>query len=156
MSRVSALLTWPAGVARLGVILCTGVAVLAVLVEWPRAIDRLGDRAARSAALTYEDREMGAGLGVVADQRALREARALIPPDGTFTVVTGDGPVEGATELTRPFIESFATSFLLPRRHSDSSPWVLCYGCEVEALGPGARVVWTNGKGVSLVRRDVA
>jgi hypothetical protein len=153
VSRLADFLTWPHGIARLGVALCTAVAVVAVIVELPRALDRLGDRAETASKLTYEDREMGAGLGVVADQRALREARALIPPDGTFNVVTGERPIEGATELTRPFIESFATSFLLPRRHSDSSQWVLCYGCDVESLGPGAIVVWTNGEGVSLVRR---
>ena len=151
--RLAVLLEWPHGIARLGVVLCASVAAIAVLVQWPQAVHDLGRRAARSSALTFEDRELGAALGVVADQRALREARALIPERGTFTVVVGDRPIDGATELTRPFIESFATSFLIPRRHSDSSPWVLCYGCDVAALGRGAHVVWTNGAGVSLVRR---
>jgi hypothetical protein len=152
---VESLLVWPGGIARLGVIACAAVALVAVLVELPQVIDRLGDRASRSAQLTYEDREMGAALGVVADQQALREARALIPPDGSYRVVTGPGEIAGATELTRPYIESFATSFLIPRRTSNSAPWVLCYGCDVEALGAGARIVWTNGEGISLVRLRV-
>ena len=146
-------LTWPNGIARLGVALCAAVAVVAVLVELPRALDRLGDRAEASSRLTYEDREMGAGLGVVADQRALREARALIPPGSSYDVVTGPAPIRGATGLTRGFIESFAASFLLPRRHSNSSPWVLCYGCAAGSVGEDVRVVWTNGEGVSLLRR---
>ena len=146
-------LVWPHGVARLGVVACTAAAIVAVLIELPQALDRLGDRATRSAALTYEDREMGAALGVVADQRALREARALIPSDGTFNIIVGPAPIEGATELTRPFIESSATSFLIPRRHSDSSPWVLCYGCDARSLGERATVVWSNGAGISLVMR---
>ena len=146
-------LTWPNGIARLGVALCAAVAVVAVLVELPRALDRLGDRAEASSRLTYEDREMGAGLGVVADQRALREARALIPPGGSYDVVTGPAPIRGATGLTRGFIESFAASFLLPRRHSNSSSWVLCYGCDAGSVGEDVRVVWTNGEGVSLLRR---
>ena len=146
-------LTWPNGIARLGVALCAAVAVVAVLVELPRALDRLGDRAEASSRLTYEDREMGAGLGVVADQRALREARALIPPGGSYDVVTGPAPIRGATGLTRGFIESFAASFLLPRRHSNSSSWVLCYGCDADSVGEDVRVVWTNGEGVSLLRR---
>jgi hypothetical protein len=150
---VEPFLVWPRGVARLGVVACAIIAWVAVIVELPHAIDRLGDRASGAASLTYEDREMGAALGVVADQRALREARALIPPNGRFYVATGPGTIAGATELTRPYIESFATSFLIPRRHSDSAPWVLCYGCDVEALGAGARVVWTNDNGISLVRR---
>ena len=146
-------LTWPNGIARLGVALCAAVAVVAVLVELPRALERLGDRAEASSRLTYEDREMGAGLGVVADQRALREARALIPPGGSYDVVTGPAPIRGATGLTRGFIESFAASFLLPRRHSNSSSWVLCYGCDAGSVGEDVRVVWTNGEGVSLLRR---
>ena len=146
-------LEWPHGIARLGVVLCTTVAAVVMLIGWGRALDRLGDRASRSRALTYEDREMGAALGVVADQRALREARALIPPDGSYDVAVGPAPIRGSTSLTRPFIESFAASFLIPRRHSNSASWVLCYGCDPAALGANARVVWTNGAGVSLVRR---
>jgi hypothetical protein len=150
---VEPFLVWPRGIARLGVVACATVAWFAVLAELPDVIDRLGDRASRAASLTYEDREMGAALGVVADQRALREARALIPPNESFHVATGPGAIAGATELTRPYIESFATSFLIPRRPSNSAPWVLCYGCDVEALGPGARVVWSNDNGISLLRR---
>ena len=151
--RLKEFLTWPYGIARLGAALCAAVAAVAVLVELPRALDRLGDRAEASSKLTYEDREMGAGLGVVADQRALREARALIPADGSYDVVTGPAAIRGATGLTRNFIEAFAASFLLPRRHSNSSPWVLCYGCDADSVGEDVRVVWTNGEGVSLLRR---
>jgi hypothetical protein len=151
--RLAEFLTWPYGIARLGAALCAAVAAVAVLVELPRALDRLGDRAEDSSRLTYEDREMGAGLGVVADQRALREARALIPEDGSYDVVTGPAAIRGSTELTRGFIESFAASFLLPRRHSNSAHWVLCYGCDADSIGKGVRVVWTNGAGVSLLWR---
>jgi hypothetical protein len=151
--RLAEFLTWPYGIARLGVALCAAVAVVAVLVELPRALDRLGDRADTSSKLTYEDREMGAGLGVVADQRALREARALIPKDGSYDIVTGPAAIGGATGLTRGFIEAFAASFLLPRRHSNSSSWVLCYGCDERSVGNDVRVVWTNDAGISLLRR---
>jgi hypothetical protein len=153
--RLAEFLTWPYGIARLGAALCAAVAAMAVLVELPRALDRLGDRAEASNRLTYEDREMGAGLGVVADQRALREARALIPTDGSYDVVTGPAPIRGSTELTRGFIEAFAASFLLPRRHSNSAHWVLCYGCDADSTGQDVRVVWTNGAGVSLLWRRV-
>jgi hypothetical protein len=153
--RLAELLAWRYGIARLGAALCAAVAAVAVLVELPRALDRLGDRADASSKFTDEDREMGAGLGVVADQRALREARALIPADGSYDIVTGPAPIRGSTELTRGFIEAFAASFLLPRRHSNSAHWVLCYGCDPDSTGKDVRVVWTNGAGVSLLWRQV-
>jgi hypothetical protein len=154
-ARLAELLEWPRGIARLGVASCVAIAIASVLVEWPQAIDRLHERASQQAALTFEDREFGAvGNSIVADPRALYEARELIPADGSFHVVTGSEPIEGATPLTLTGIESYATFFLLPRRPSNSARWVLCYGCEITALGSRARIVWTNGAGISIVRRS--
>jgi hypothetical protein len=152
-SLVAAALEWPRGVARLGVVACVTIAIAVVFVEWVRALDQLDAAADRNEALTFEDREIGVGNSIVADQRAMFEARALIPENGRFWVVTGPRPVGDATELTSPSIINFATYFLMPRRPSDSAPWVLCYGCDVSALGSDARVVWTNGAGISIVRR---
>jgi hypothetical protein len=153
--RLGNLLTWPLGVARVGVIACVAVAIAFVLVEWTRALDQLDALADKHSAFTYEDREIGAGNSIVADQRAMFEARALIPKNERFWVVTGEGTVGEATSLTIVSIPHFATYFLLPRRPSDSAPWVICYGCDIAALGGNARVVWTNGAGISIVRRGV-
>ena len=149
--RPSELLEWPRGIARLGVILCVAVALVLGLVYFVRAVDRLGDDAQRNAALNFDDREFAGGNSLVVDKRALYEARALIPEDGTYRVVAGPR-VEGATELTEPYIDQFARSFLMPRRPTADAPWVLCYGCERSALGEGAEVVWDNGAGISLVK----
>lgn len=149
--RPSELLEWPLGIARLGVILCVAVALVLGLVFFVRAVDRLGDDAQRNAALNFDDREFAGGNSLVVDKRALYEARALIPEDGTYRVVTGPR-VEGATELTEPYIDQFARSFLMPRRPAADAPWVLCYGCERSALGDSAEVVWDNGAGISLVK----
>jgi hypothetical protein len=145
------LLEWPLGIARLGVILCVAVALVLGLVFFVRAVDRLGDDAQRNAALNFDDREFAGGNSLVVDKRALYEARALIPEDGTYRVVTGPR-VEGATELTEPYIDQFARSFLMPRRPAADASWVLCYGCERSALGDSAEVVWDNGAGISLVK----
>jgi hypothetical protein len=154
-ARAGQLLEWPLGIARLGVIACIAVAISFVLVKWVQVLDQLDARADKHAALTYEDREIGVGNSIVADQRAMFEARALIPPDAKFWVVTGGGNVGEATELTNVSIPNFATYFLMPRRPSDSAPWVICYGCDIAALSGNPRVVWSNGAGISIVRRDV-
>lgn len=149
--RPSELLEWPRGIARLGVILCVAVALVLGLVYFVRAVDRLGDDAQRNAALNFDDREFAGGNSLVVDKRALYEARALIPEDGTYRVVAGPR-IEGATELTEPYIDQFARSFLMPRRPTADAPWVLCYGCERSALEDSAEVVWDNGAGISLVK----
>ena len=144
-------LEWPHGIARLGVVLCAGVAVIFSAVYLWRAVDTLGDTAGRNAALNFDDREFAGGNSLVVDKRALYEARALIPEDGSYRVATGPG-VEGATELTEPYIDQFARSFLMPRRPKPDASWILCYGCDVSELGPGVEVVWENGAGIALAR----
>lgn len=151
-SLVAAALEWPRGVVRLGVVACVAVAVGVVLVRWVVVLDDLHTVIRNNAALTYEDREIGVGNSIVADQRAVFEARALIPPDGSYEVVTGSRPVVEASGWTKPYIGNFAAYFLMPRRPSNSAPWVLCYGCDPARLGGPAQVVWTNGGGISLLR----
>lgn len=144
-------LEWPHGIARLGVVLCVGVAVVFSAVYLWRAVDTLGDTAGRNAALNFDDREFAGGNSLVVDKRALYEARALIPEDGSYRVATGPG-VEGATELTEPYIDQFARSFLMPRRPKPDAGWILCYGCDVSELGPGVEIVWGNGAGIALAK----
>lgn len=142
-------LEWPRGIARLGVILCLVVAVVFGVVYFVRAVDRLGDDAGRNAALNFDDREFAAGNSLVVDKRALYEARSLIPEDETYLVVAGPR-VQGATELTQPYIDQFARYFLMPRRPATDARWILCYGCDVSELGGRFQVVWQNGTGIAL------
>jgi len=144
-------LEWPHGIARLGVILCAGVALIFSAVYLWRAVDTLGDTAGRNAALNFDDREFAGGNSLVVDKRALYEARALIPEDGSYRVVTGPG-VEGATELTEPYIDQFARSFLMPRRPKPGARWILCYGCDLAILDGSPEVVWDGGGGISILR----
>lgn len=142
-------LEWPRGIARLGVILCVLVAVVFGLVYMVRTVDRLGDDATRNAASNFDDREFAGGNSLVVDKRALYEARAHIPENGTYRVLSGPG-VEGATELTEPYIDQFARYFLIPRRPAADARWILCYGCDLSELGGRFKVVWENGAGIAL------
>lgn len=138
-------------VVRSGVVACVGVAVVLGLVYFVRAVDRLGETAEANAAANYDDREFAGGNSLVVDKRALYQARALIPEDGSFRVVAGPG-VDGATELTEPYIDQFARYFLMPRRPSSDAEWILCYGCDRPSLEQPVDVVWDNGTGISILR----
>jgi len=138
-------------VARLGVVGCLGIAVALGLVYLVRAVDGLSETADTNAAANYDDREFAGGNSLVVDKRALYQARALIPEDGLYRVVAGPG-VEGATELTEPYIDQYARYFLMPRRPSTDADWILCYGCDPAGLERRAEVVWDGGGGISILR----
>lgn len=139
------------GVARKGVVVCVVLIVALGLVYFARAFDRLDDAGSTYSSMNYDDREFGGGNSLVVDKRALYEARALIPDDGRYRVVAGPG-VEGATDLTEPYIDQFARSFLMPRRPDPDAEWILCYGCEPSSLESAADVVWDNGAGISILK----
>ncbi|MDQ3671152.1 MAG: hypothetical protein M3364_01760 [Actinomycetota bacterium] len=148
---LSSFLEWPRGIARLGVVLCTAAALVTGLVYFVKAVDRLGDTARTNAAQNFDDREFAGGNAVVVGNRALYEARALIPEDGTYRVVSGPG-VEGATELTAPFIDHYARYFLMPRRPSADARWIICYGCDRAELGEGFEVLLEDEAGILVGR----
>jgi len=147
----SSFLEWPHGIARLGVVLCTTLALGIGLVYFVKAMDRLGDTARTNAAQNYDDREFAGGNAVVVANRPLYEARALIPEDEAYRVIAGPG-VDGATELTAPFIDHYARYFLMPRRPSPDARWVICYGCDRSELGDGFEVFLEDEAGIFVGR----
>jgi hypothetical protein len=136
-------------IARGGVALCVVVAVAVSLVWFVRTVDRLGETADANGSTNFDDREFAGGNSLVVDKRALYEARALIPEDGTYRVVAGPG-VDGATELTEPYIDQYARYFLMPRRPSPDADWILCYGCDPATIDRPSEVVWDNGAGITI------
>jgi hypothetical protein len=137
-------------VARVGVVGCVAVAVALGAVYFVRAVDHLGETASTNAALNFDDREFAGGNSLVADKRALYQARALIPEDGSYRVLTGSS-VAGESELTQQYIDQFVRYFLMPRRPAQDAPWIICYGCDTSAIGQPTSVVWTNGGGISIL-----
>ena len=121
------------------------------LVYFVKAVDRLGDTARTNAAQNFDDREFAGGNAVVVVNRPLYEARALIREDETYRVIAGPG-VDGATELTAPFIDHYARYFLMPRRPSPDARWIICYGCDRSELGDGFEVL-ARGRGRDRRRR---
>ena len=136
--------------SRVGVAVCVAVAIVFGLVSFVRAVDRLERDAEAHAAENVDDREFAGGNSLVVDKRALYEARALIPEDGSYRIVPGPG-VEGKTELTEPYIDQYARYFLMPRRPDPNADWIICYGCDPAQLERPAAVVWDGGGGISIL-----
>jgi hypothetical protein len=134
-----------------GVVACVCTAVVFSVVYLVRAVDRLDEAADTNAAANYDDREFAGGNSLVVDKRPLYQARALIPVNGLYRIVAGPR-VEGATELTEPYIDQYARYFLMPRRPSADAEWILCYGCDPAGLERPAETVWDNGSGISILR----
>jgi hypothetical protein len=134
------------------VVFCVAVTVAAIVARYPETFRALNDTARANAALDYLDRQVGAGNSVLPDQGVAIQARGLIPPNGTFTVSVGERQ-EGWSDLAVPHvIDPFMRFFLLPRRESPDAPWILCFACDRTAY-PGARVVWEDTEGISILRR---
>ena len=142
---------WPAGAIRVGVVFLVVVTAVAAVLAYPGVIADLGDEATANDNLSFSDREVAGGNGVVDDQRAVYEARARIPADATYHVAVSDG-FEAESVLTVPYVSNYFEYFLMPRRPAEGAPWVICYGCDVTAYGEDATEVWTNGEGISILR----
>lgn len=151
MRDLSWWLEWPAGVVRVGVVFLVGATLIAVAYRYP-AVLRQADRDATSnSRLSYADREIAGGNGLVVDQTAVYAARGLIPEDARYKVVVNPG-FQGGTAETVRFVDSFYRYFLMPRRPAESAPWVICYACDLEEYGSRAEVVWEGESGISIVR----
>ena len=147
----SAWLDWPSGPIRVGVVFLVAVTIASAVFEYPGALRSQSDAASRNSELSFSDREIAGGNGLVVDQQAVYQARARIGPDETFHVVVGEG-YRGGTELTAPFVADYYRYFLMPRRPAEDAQWIICYGCDLGQYGAAAHVVWRNGDGISLAR----
>jgi hypothetical protein len=128
------------------------VTVVAVVVAYPGALLDLGDEATRNSELSFADREIAGGNGVVVDQTVVYAARALIPVGETYHVAIGPD-FSGGTDLTSQYVDSYYRYFLMPRRPAEDAQWIVCYGCDVDAYGEHTAVRWSNGSGISILRR---
>jgi hypothetical protein len=150
VQRLSWWLAWPAGPVRIGVVFLVGVATFAVVVRYPAVFRELGREATSNSSLSYSDREIAGGNGLVGDQTALYAARALIPEDETYHVAVGG--YKGGSDLTIPYVDSYYRYFLMPRRPAEDAPWLICYGCDLAQYGSRAEVVWEIGEDISIAR----
>lgn len=126
-------------------------ALVAVTAAYPGVLRQAGRDATRNSDLSYSDREIAGGNGLVADQGAAYAARALIPENDTYRVAVDPGFRGGIAE-TVAFVDSYYRYFLMPRRPAEDAPWVICYGCDLEPYGSRAQVVWEGDDDISIVR----
>lgn len=135
---------------RVGVVFLVAVTVVAALVGYPSALRSGSAKAGRNAELSYSDREVAGGNGLVVDQRLAYEARSRIPRNAAYHVAVGP-KYAGGTPLTVPYVASYFRYFLMPRRPAEAAPWVVCYGCDVSEYGGRATVVWRGQNQLSLL-----
>lgn len=119
------------------------------VVYFAKGMSQLGDTASANSELSYADRDIAGGNGVVVDQSAAYEARAIIPRGGRYRLVTGTG-VRDATSLTLPFVGWWFQYFLMPRRPDPRGRWVICYGCDTSKLGGTYSARWSDDNGISI------
>jgi hypothetical protein len=153
VQRLSWWVEWPRGPIRTGVVFLVALAAVVAVVRIPSVVTDLEEDAANNSALSYSDREIAGGNGVVVDQAAVYAARALIPEDEMYHVAVAPDYPHG-TEVTVPAVESYYQYFLMPRRPADGASWIVCYGCDVAEVEPGAEVVWSGPSDISIVKVD--
>jgi hypothetical protein len=151
MTRLDWWLEWPAGPIRIGVAFLVAVTALAVAIRYPSLFAEMNRQASANSNLSYADRDIAGGNGLVVDQAAVYAARALIPEDATYHVSVNPEFAAGS-ELTVPFVDSYYRYFLLPRRPAESAPWIICYGCDLSEYGEDVEVVWEGAEGISIAK----
>ena len=149
-------MTWwpegPLGVVRVGVVFLVAVATLGVAVRYVSVLRDSDSAASRDAALSFSDREIAGGNGLVADQIAAYAARALIPADAPYHVAVDPG-FSGGNAETVDHVAAYYRYFLMPRRPVEDAKWIVCYGCKVSEYGSDVRVLWRDEDGISILRR---
>ncbi len=136
---------------RIATLALLAIMAVTILVQVPRALRTLGDRASRSSSFSYDDRLFATGNGIIPNKDLLYEAAASIPARGSYRFVLGDRPVANAKPLML-YASLFATYYLMPRRPSPDAHWVLCLGCDPQTLGGHVTTVWSDQQGSSLLR----
>lgn len=140
-----------AGVASLGAAALVAIAVVAMVVAYPAMLREVGSEASASGSLSFSDREIAGGNGIVVDQSVVYAARAIIPEDESYHVAIAPD-YAGGGDLTRDHAASYYRYFLMPRRPVQGARWIICYGCDVTEYGARAEVLWKGGEDISIVR----
>jgi hypothetical protein len=151
MRQLSWWLEWPVGAIRVAVVFLVGVTLGAVVLEYPSVLRGAGNDASRNSSLSYADREIAGGNGLVADQLAVYEAKGRIPVGETYHVVVSPSYAHGSPE-TVEHVAGYYRYFLLPRRPAEDARWIVCYGCDTASYGARAEVIWEGDDEISIIR----
>lgn len=142
---------WPAGLVRVGVVFLVAATVVAVALRYPVVLRDAGRDASRNSDLSYSDREIAGGNGLVGDQNVAYAARGLIPEDASFRVSV-DPAYPGESPLSVPYVHVYFRYFLFPRRLTEDGPWIICYACDPASYGARATTVWEGEDDISIVK----
>ena len=135
-------------VRRISVFACVAAAVLLGATRLQSVLGLYDYRADRNASLGYLERLYG-DEGVVGSRHVVEDGASRMPEDVSYRVIVGPH-MTGVDRFTPLIAADFLRYFLFPRRQveSGSARWILCYGCDVKALGPRFRVLSDGGNGI--------
>lgn len=151
MRPVSWWIEWPVGLVRVGVAFLVLATVVAVALRYPDVVRQAGRDASTNSDLSYSDREIAGGNGLLVDQDVAYAARALIPEDEGFRVSV-DPSFESESPLTVPYVHVYFRYFLFPRRLTDDGSWIICYGCDLPSREGRVTTVWEGDDDISIAR----
>lgn len=113
------------------------VAFAAALVHLPSALRSIDHDRTTLAALAPVDRPLVGAFSTDIDRGFLHAAKATIPSEATYAVVTGTG-VQVSSPTTIAAVPSYFAYWLAPRVQVPDphrAQWVVSYGGDLAALG---------------------
>ena len=139
-------------VASLGVVACVGVACFVGAGRLDDTVAIFDFRSDLHSAESYRERTYPESPWVAGSARVMEDARLWLPEDAEYRVLEAR---ELSIAESSGYGEHFLRTLLLPREQteSESAPWVFCYGCSPETLGPEYEVLSDSGNGLLFARR---
>ena len=135
---------------RLGVVVLVAIAAYAGSLRLDDTIAVFDFRADLNSAATYRERNY-VESDFLGSWRVIEDGRLWMPGDAAYRVVGGPLPFD--PELLR-HARYFLLGRLLPRRQTDSAPWVFCYGCDASTVDPRLKILSDSGDGFVFGRLD--
>lgn len=136
---------------RWGVVACVGLAGFAAILKFDDTVGFFDLKADQNAAQSYTARSYPPAPWTAGSPTVLEDARLWMPESATYRVVKG--PLFDINKHSG-YGRYFLLGSMLPRRQTESTsaPWVFCYGCGPDTLGPGIEVLSDSGDGVVFGR----
>jgi hypothetical protein len=125
-------------IASIGVLVVVLLSVVAGATRLDEALGLLDWTADRNAARGYLDRTFADDGLVIEDRRVIEDARLWMPENATYRIVVGRRMPSVRFGDVAP---DFLRYFLLPRRESTDSRYVICLDCEPSDLGGDVEVL---------------
>jgi hypothetical protein len=133
------------------------VILTALVVSWPSASHRLGQRINNARTSSLDSRLIYGAYGPGISPMFLLAAKRLVTADSSYAVVTGPNAAT-PTDVTLPWVFTFTRFLLFPARQVPlgEAQWLLCYGCDQRGLSVRSVPAYEESDGgitIGMIRR---